>query len=75
MILNQKQPQLYQKYHKAVVDVLTVNWKDGEIESILVRYPEERFKSKKVYYHADPEHDFSFNYDGGNVFEEVKEDE
>lgn len=72
MILNQSQPKLYQKFHKTIVKVLQVNWKDGEIESILVQYP-EKYNYLKKYYHADESKQFSLTLDGEDVFGEVIE--
>ncbi|TWT04633.1 hypothetical protein [Planomicrobium sp. CPCC 101079] len=72
MIQNQKQPKLYQKFHKAIVIILQVNWKDGKVESMLVQYP-EKYRFQKKYYYADESKDFSLTYEGESVFEEVKE--
>lgn len=72
MILNQSQPKLYQKFYKAIVTVLQVSWKDGEIESMLVQYP-EKFGYLKKFYYPDETRQFSLTLDGESVFEEVKD--
>ncbi len=69
-MLNAKQPKLYQKFHKHVVEVLAIEWKNGEVYSIRVKYTEGVAPSVVTYYN-DESRDFSLTYDGESVFEEL----
>lgn len=60
-------PKLYQKFHEREVEVKSITWKDGDIESITTLYPNSA-PSVITYYNKD-DANFKMKVDDESVFE------
>lgn len=67
-----EQPKLWQKHHQCVVSVYQVIWRNGNIETMIVKYPEERFGGQVITYYSDENADYSLTHYGDPVFTAVK---